>query len=317
MTKNDVLNSISLKKRFCKDCNLPITVFDNPYFIERLYTIDPLCNCVEKFDLFCEELEQFSNEQDYFEYYNSVKDSIIDSIKEKPDYIAFNNLTNLAVNTKYCRKNLYTEDNDASTFISIDMKKANFSAMRHYSTAIFEDCDTWEQYVERFTKCNHIINSKYIRQVILGACNPGKQIKYEHYLMGRLLDYIVSEQPSVADMVYSLGEDEILLQVTDNHNISLNTLREIIHNCPDGIGKLVKIEMFVLDKIVGTDGWLKTIYDFANNGTNRVEFKCLNAEIYHQVVKHYYGEPIEDDDLVFYHNGQLAKFLQEVNNPWA
>ena len=28
-------------------------------------------------------------------------------------------------------------------------------------------------------------------------------------------------------------------------------------------------------------------------------------------------EPITDNDLVFYHNGRLAKFLKEVNNPWS
>ena len=39
-TKEQVLNSIALKKRFCKNCNLPIDLFDEPYFSERLEILD-------------------------------------------------------------------------------------------------------------------------------------------------------------------------------------------------------------------------------------------------------------------------------------
>lgn len=55
MTREQVLNSIVLKKRFCKDCNLPISVFDNPYFEERIKLLDRLWNfnCVEELDDFC------------------------------------------------------------------------------------------------------------------------------------------------------------------------------------------------------------------------------------------------------------------------
>lgn len=90
MTREEVLNSIQLKKRFCKDCNIPITVFDNPYFYERLAALDTIFNCVKQFNLFCAEMQQFDNEQDYFEYYNSVKDRMISDIKGNQAYQYFN-----------------------------------------------------------------------------------------------------------------------------------------------------------------------------------------------------------------------------------
>ena len=49
----------------------------------------------------------------------------------------------------------------------------------------------------------------------------------------------------------------------------------------------------------------------------KIEFKTLNGDIYHQIVKHYYNLPITDDDLVFRYNGELARFLKEVGNPWG
>ena len=30
----------NLKERFCKDCNIPIKIFDEPYFTERLELYD-------------------------------------------------------------------------------------------------------------------------------------------------------------------------------------------------------------------------------------------------------------------------------------
>ena len=88
-------------------------------------------------------------------------------------------------------------------------------------------------------------------------------------------------------------------------------LKEIIAFCPLNIGSLVRVEMFDLQKL-GDCGWMKAIYD--ENQT--VEFKCINAEIFHQIVKHYYNIPITENDLVFRHDGKLARFLEEVKNPW-
>jgi hypothetical protein len=69
--------------------------------------------------------------------------------------------------------------------------------------------------------------------------------------------------------------------------------------------------MFDLQK-VGDYGWMKVIYD----EPERVEFKTINADIYHQIVKHYWNMPITEDDLVFRYNGVLARFLEGVKNPW-
>lgn len=317
MTKEQILNSISLKKRFCKDCNLPISVFDNPYFYERLYALDILFDCIEKFDLFCSELFRFPDEQSYFEYYNIVKDKMISDIKGNQTYQMFNTDSSGKAETtlnilkaKVGKKNLYVDNNDHKTFISIDMKKANFSAMNFYSRDIFNGSDTWEEYVGKFTDSKHISNSKYIRQVVLGDCNPKRQIQYEHSLMLKLYLYIKDILNNNEFTAYSIGEDEILIEVA-RFPYSLNKLKKVIASCPLGIGNLVRVEMFDLQK-AGDYGWLKIIY----GDNNAVKFKCIDAEIFHQVVKHYYNIPITENDLVFRHNSGLARFLEEVKNPW-
>lgn len=312
MERNEIMNSISLKKRFCKDCNLPITIFDNPYFYERLCTLDVMFDCVDKFEDFCEELKRFKTEQDYFEFYNGVKDAVITYIKDNESYIRFSD-ENFKVETNYNKQNLYIEENNNRTFISLDMKKANFSALHYYSPAIFKDCSTWEEFMRTFTDCEHIINSKYIRQVIMGACNPKKQINYERYLMNEFVKVLLENIPTL--YVFSLAEDEIILY-TEDCGYSLSDFYKVLETHP--LGKYIKLEMFDLYKIDGTDGWMKCIYDFNANydAGDKVEFKCLNAEIFHQIIKHYYNEVITPNDLVFYHNGELATYLKEVANPW-
>lgn len=309
MTREQILNSVSLKKRFCKDYNLPITIYDNPYFYERLSAIDIMFDCIDKFDNFCRCLSNFESEQDYFEYYNEVKDKVIDYIKSNPAYECFNGDV-FATKYNFPKNNLYVSQNDNCTFISIDMRKANFSALKHYDKAIFGGKETWEEFLGMFTDCSHILQSKYIRQVILGACNPKRQITYEHYLMGKLLTHIVENIPTIN--VYSLGEDEILIKVEKDCGYSKNQLQKVVSSCPKGIGNIVRIDIFDLHIIKKTSGWMKVMYDDESS----IKFKCLEAETYHQIIKHYCGLPITENDLVFYHNGQLAKFLKEVDNPW-
>ena len=315
MTREEVLQFTGLKKRFCKDCSLPINLFDEPYFTQRLKALDVQFDCVKKFDTFCADLEKYDTEQEYFEYYNTVKDSVINMIKDNTEYMKFLNddFADVRVVTKNItlgNKNLYIEGNQDKTFISIDMKKANFSALRHYSPAIFKNVETWEQYIGFFTPSEHIRNSKYIRQVILGACNPKRQITYERYLMTMLYLHIKSELDGKVSF-YSLGNDEIIISVAGT-SVSAKEIKAAIATCPQKIGELVRFEMFDLQK-VGDYGWMKVIYD----EPERVEFKTINADIYHQIVKHYWNMPITEDDLVFRYNGVLARFLEGVKNPWT
>lgn len=312
MNKEAILGSVALKKKFCRDCSLPIMVFDNPYFMERLAVIDRLFHCIESFDVFCDELKQFANEQDYFTYYNRIKDEIITFIRSQPGFIKFCN-QEFRTNTVYQKRNLYIDGNDDAAYISIDMKNANFSALKYYDPEIFAFADSWESFVGRFTNSLHIQNSKYIRQVVLGACNPKHQIQYERVLMSTLLNHIVSKFPQVS--VYSLGEDEIILNVVNGCGFSLSDLKGVIANCPGDIGKLVRVEMFELSKIDNPDGWLKSYYSFGTlpYGEERIEFKCINAETFHCAVKKYYNEPIIENDLVFYHNGRLARFIEGMD----
>lgn len=325
MNREEVLQSISLKKRFCKNNSFPISVFDNPYFLERLQDLDIVFGCIGLFDEYCEDLERYKTEQEYFENYNKVKENAINAIKNNDAFSRFISECNeraSEVFRKDCLKlvhiqanrhlvqNLYAAGNSDGSFISIDMKRANFTTMQHFFPEIFDDCSTWEQFIGQFTNDIHIINSKYVRQVIMGACNPRRQIEYERTIMNWLCDYLIEYYPSIS--VYSVSNDEIIIKVEENMGFSLNQLRKTVSEFPILDADAFRVSSFELSAIWGTDGWLK-IY---NQNDSKVEFKCVGTDIFNQVVKYYYDKPINENDLVFHYNGRLARFLNPIDNPW-
>lgn len=308
--------SARAKERFCKDCNIPIRLFQEPYFTDRLTLFDKFYGTLEKWNLFLEELQKYNCEQDYFEEYNRVKDAAILNIKNSEAYQRFNSedMNKYRVTHENLpNKDIFKPTNDGKAFISIDMRKANFSSLHHYSADMF-GVNTWEEFISKFTDNQHIINSKYIRQVILGNCNPKRHITYEKYLMDMVLTSLTETYVSM-DRVVFFSNDEIVIDITDMNESEQQLLAFQIGIGMKYMAVPLKVELFVLHKIHGTDGYYKKIVD--NDGEKDVEFKCLDNYMMPFVIRHFLGEEITDSDKVFYHEGLLAQFIEvpkiEVN----
>ena len=309
--------SVRAKERFCKDCNIPIRLFQEPYFTDRLKLFDKFYGTLEKWNIFIDELQRYNCEQDYFEEYNRVKDAAILSIKESEAYKKFNEEDM----NKYCvthknlpNKDIFKPSNNGKLFISIDMRKANFSSLYHYDNSMFSGAKTWEEFISKFTENKHIINSKYIRQVILGNCNPKRHITYEKYLMNEVLDVLIKEVGYWFDEIVFFSNDEIVIDMDNyadcirNRNITKSKLEEYF-DFP------LNVELFYLHKINGTDGYYKEIVKDIKERS--FEFKCLDNYMLPFVIRSFLGEEITDSDKIFYHEGLLAKFIEvpkiEVN----
>ena len=309
--------SVRAKERFCKDCNIPIRLFQEPYFTDRLKLFNKFYGTLEKWNIFLDELQKYHCEQDYFEEYNRVKDAAILSIKESEAYKRFNeeDMNKYRVTHKNLpNKDIFKPSNDGKLFISIDMRKANFSSLYHYDNSMFSGAKTWEEFISKFTENKHIINSKYIRQVILGNCNPKRHITYEKHLMNEVLDVLIKEVGYWFDEIVFFSNDEIVIDMDNyadcirNRNITKSKLEEYF-DFP------LNVELFYLHKINGTDGYYKEIVKDINERS--FEFKCLDNYMLPFVIRSFLGEEITDSDKVFYHEGLLAKFIEvpkiEVN----
>lgn len=304
--------SNKIKERFCKDCNIPLRLFHEPYFTDRLKLYDKYYNTLSKWDLFVEELQKYNCEQDYFEEYNRVKDAAINDIKKSDGFQRFNEEDMNKYSVKYTNlpsKDIFKSLNDGKLFISIDMKKANFSALKHYDSSIFDRTNTWEEFIGKYTSNKHIVNSKYIRQVILGNCNPKRQITYEKYIMGQVLEILID----VEKIGYFLNEivffsnDEIVIDMEEyvdcirNRKITESKIKEYF-DIP------FRVELFYLRKINGTNGYYKEIIKTIDE--REYEFKCLDNYVLPFVLRKFQNQEITESDKTFYHEGLLSKFIE-------
>lgn len=305
--------SVNLKKRFCKDCNIPINIFQEPYFFNRILLYDKYYCTRMKWARFVAELKKYKNEQLYYEEYNRVKDEAINSIKSSEAYQKFNNedMSNFYITYEdISSMDIYHPSNDGKMFFSIDMAKANFSALQHYGETIgqsmFAGASTWENFMNLFTDNEHIIFSKYIRQVILGNCNPRRHITYEKYLLDGVLAKLEKECISLENVVF-FSNDEIIVDLSGLNPHELSILEDNVKNCIQEFPFPLKVEIFILRKIEGIDGYIKDVQSSGKN-VSQYKFKCVEAEMLPFVIRTMNDEDVKENDKVFFHNGLLCKY---------
>lgn len=308
--------TIKLRERFCKDTNIPINIFIEPYFTERLEYLDkvlPKKNYKQKWLNFLSMLKDFDNEQDYFEYYNNVKEQAIQYIKNRRGYQDFNNedmnqyKCNIGETHKNLVKSIYQDQfvND-KTYISIDICKANFNCLRKYDKTIFNNASTWEDFLKNFTNYQYILDSKYIRQVVLGNCNPGRVITYENYLAYKICEQVEKEIPKAKLLCFTT--DELIFDITNEEGDRIK-LYEI-----DTFPIKTKIEIFKLDKIDGDfQGYRRTIYDLSGNKIE-TEYKGLEGNFAYLIIKTLLDKDnITKNDLVFeFEKKHYCKLLKPI-----
>lgn len=308
--------SVSLKKRFCKDFALPIKMYeDDIIFQSRLDLFENMFQSRTKWEMFIDNLvNNYENEQDYLEQDNKLLDALIDSIKNNEAYLRFNaedfNKFSLGKDFNYPDRDIYKDDLVNQRFISIDLKKANFQALRHYDLSIFNGASTWEEYIKKFTKDPIKPLSKHFRQVMFGALNPKRTTTYEKFLMGGLLKQLINYFNLSKEQIISFNCDEIVLSATGDVSIEgiLHVLKWSDLDC--------HVQEFTLKKIA-KDVYCKE-FTWSDNekeiGTR--EYKKVNHLIYPFVARMENKEVPEVNDYYFMHEGIWAKLCENplLNN---
>lgn len=305
-----------LRQRFAKDIGVPIKIFIEPYFSNMLDLYEEHYSARTKWSQFVALLENFHNDQEYFAMYNATKDAAITYLANNSDMQFFSqkeDMKKFAQKFSYNSNSVFKCTNVGKHFVSIDMIKGNFTALRHYNPAIVGGKETYEEFIGMFTDREYISGSKYIRQVIFGNTNPRRQTTYERYLMEQVLSEIFARTKILGKNVAYLGTDEIVLDITDyivdgqldsKFADMLNRAIETVKT--NGIN--VRHEYFHLYRIKGTSGYMRK-YEFetAHKG---VDFKCVEADEMPFVIRAYKNESVKDEDMVFIYNGKLAKLME-------
>ena len=315
------INNIKkFRQRFVKDYNLPINIFDDnlfEYYIQ-LYDFFP-------YPRYKETIEKIENEYDgcvekWLEYCASVRDNAINGVMETDEYKKFNSMDLSQYNfAPICGEHsCYTEETNGKRFLSIDLRKANFQALKY--VGVISDV-TYEQFIHRFGGDDYIANSKYLRQVIFGKMNPSRQIKIEKYLMSKVYEAIKDVTEKYSFTIFSMNSDELIFAIPEefyNNRQEDENTRELINDIYNLVGKNIGVEIKVEYievrrlPIVSANGTKIDAYERTNLFTSQKTLKKASTTFYPQIYKLWNEMPIEDYDMVFYFENQLATFNQEL-----
>ena len=188
------------------------------------------------------------------------------------------------------------------------MKKANFQALKY--VGVIEDA-SYDDFVYRFGGDDYIKGSKYLRQVIFGKMNPSRAITVEKYLMGKVMDIVEPVIP-IGFELYSQNSDEIVYKLNDDGfvgdmNVICGVMETMVKHSLNIDVRAEYIEVTMLP-IVNANGNKVDAFVRTNLITNESVLKKASTTFYPQIYKLWKGIDIEERDLVFYFEDQLATF---------
>lgn len=301
-------------ERWAKDYSLPIKIFTEPTFSYLIELYDDLYGTKEKLQLLEETVSKFENEMEFLEEYSKIKDNIIESLKSNDKYKEFNtgDLSKFNVSSNFPKTDIFKNNNSGKYFLSIDLAKANYQALKYISPEIVLNTKTYSEFISLFTDLEYMSKSKYLRQVIFGNLNPKRQSKIERYLIEQILQFVLGSDKFVVkhlkeQNIRMVSTDEIIFELSKEEAEILSSLTyELIFLIKDELDIDVDVEVFQLKDIL--------CKCFAKEFKHKegYEFKAVPQLFYPQIYKVYNGLEIVDKDLMFYHEHRLAKFLEPI-----
>jgi len=301
--------SRNLLRRFVKDFSLPIQLVQEPYFEYYLRLYDRIFETEKLFRLLVETVNKCGRKEQFFQTANRMQEEIIEAVSRTAKYQEFSNdrLERFSVPEGMEKGSIYIPENDGKYFASFDLKKANYNALKFYHPDIVLGTRNYDEFIGRFTELEYFKKAKHLRQVIFGNLNPKKQAKIQKYLIGQLLEPIGVHLPK--EKIKATTHDEIVVELEHPDEYFCNAdLKEAVERKKAELGIELNTDVFLLRQLKPFPYYVKEHYCRA-----KVEFKAVPSIFMPQVVKHYFGEEIEEYDLLFYHEGQIAKFVTAIS----
>lgn len=308
---------ILARKKFVRDCSLPINVYKEPYFTLRMETIDPVYQATMKYEKFLKEVSGFGNIRTYLDFYSQVQSNAIMGIKKADGY---KELVQTYIERTEIDKSLdnisnsdvYKKDNHGKSFISLDIRHSNFHTFKFMDKGILGGAETYEDFIVQYCGegFDHIIESRFMRQVIFGNCNPKMQNRISKYIMGILINEVIIPMYGL-DKIEQYTIDEVVISVEDVRQEKLLKIDELyrrLREFRDKYGVELKMDLFTLHNIKDTDFYIKDIL-ITTQPKFMMELKKVDIETVPFIMRALLGEEVKDHDKVVNHDGKLATLI--------
>lgn len=313
----DVKYDANLAARFVDDCKYPISITnDRNLFIYQLALFDKSFGTLKEWESLWKTIDMSfgGNPAEFLQQYYNIRDRIITETEKSEAFKAFNSadLKKYAVEKHegVSSKNVYNDTNIGHSFLSIDLKKANFQAIYRFDPKIVRNAETYEDFIGLFTNLDYVRKSKYTRQVIFGKMNPSRQITIEKWLTEKVLKVCKDLKNLPIDMksdksLVCLCNDEIVLNADSDTFLWNKTIKRCIEDdimMETGIN--VSAEAFKLhgyclvSKKTGHQRATFYVKEFINEGREN-KFVSVPGTYYPIVYKLYNKMKLEERDMHF------------------
>lgn len=328
------VNEISLEfkqlhRKFINDFNLPLQVVQEPFFHERLSLLEEEYGAQTKYLALSETLRDHfdSKPGKFMEYGHSLADRIIGSIINsdayKNDFLSklptkkeVELMTNEIKGKITKGRKLYTQEQDGCMFVSFDMKTANFQLMKYMCPAILKDEISYENFISRFTDIDYFKVAKGLRQTIFGKINP-QDVSNAEFI--KSCEFALSMMDSLERRKYepySLNNDEVIFKFKGTEEEFLKDAQNSLISLVSQNGIVFKVEKFRLHsrkfQLATSEQELCVFEKEDILKPDKRKIFCCPATYYPQVYKLLHGLEIKENDLVFYYEHELCKFLNPL-----
>lgn len=317
--------SIDLANRFVSDYKLPIPITnDEKLFNYYLKLFEKDFSSKTKYEKLVNLINNNFNGKpnDFLEEYYNIRENIIQAMLTNPHYLEFNNMDlnkyNIKDKPNVSSNNVYNCENIGKTFLSIDLKKANFQALKFVNPKIIFDSDTYEDFIGKFTDLDYVKESKYSRQVIFGKLNPKRHITVEKYIINevrKLFEKYIDGNENFK--LISLSNDEVVYECQNETIISSIDAVSLVNKIKKNIDIDVSIEMY------GLEGY--ELYSENNRKANKKFFikhnfleynkkmKCVPEPFYPIIYKLYKSFPLNNNDRRIVYEGMNAYLTDDFH----
>ena len=300
-----------LFKRFIDDYKLPIQDIKDLDYIN--YVVDIIGRKKEWEEFINRVKERFGdNVEKYFEYYAEVKESFLNGVKKSPEFMQFNqmDMNKFKIEKPNVSKSIYTKDNNNKYFLSIDLKQANFQALKY--CGLFKDCDLWQDLISDFTDFPELIKSKSLSSVLFGQLNPSRHITVESYLINNLRPYLSNQG---LNNLVMMASDELVYEIDEELYWEINCI-DIVEGIREKFGLYITADLFKLVRYAILFKHSERQIEFFEKRKRRVgaqsTLHCITNTYYLIVFKLFYNLLLDPRDFLIEHDGIQARIIEDV-----
>ena len=230
-------------KRFINDIKLSVSPVPSRPYWERVFQIFPEAR--EKYQMFFLELGE--DAKGTLDRWDVTRNRIIQDFKDNPKYksLVSGDMSKYVISPLSGVANKSIFELEANTlggcYLSIDLKSANFQALRE--VGVYNDPD-WKTLLSKYTDSKHLQSSKYFRSVVYGNLNVGRIQTVEKFMINRVRQFLEDKKllPENYKLI-SMMPDELIYEIQYNDIDLEGDIRSIIEI---ELGLQTKVSQFQL-----------------------------------------------------------------------